>query len=204
MKNLFPFAAFALLVAACSGGGADTTTTTTSAATTVASTAATTTTVASTTTTAAATTTTASAADLARAAVAELAGTYEGEWRNLTFGSSGPISIEMTAGSDGLEVVTDLGGPVFGEGDPDPETFTLPYETLATGSSAGESALFGPFTFTVAGGQFTFEAPAVPSAGIASMTVQGELADGTISGTYEIAFDGGGGANGEFEATRTS
>lgn len=202
MRPFLSFAALALVVAACTQGGG--TATTTAETSTTSTTAASTTTAPSTTTTTEATTTTVSAADQAKAAAAAFAGSYEGEWRNLTFGSSGPIVTTVTAGTDGLEITTDLGGFVFGESDPDPETFTLAYDALAAGSATGESAVFGPFTMTVGPDGFTFEASGVPSDRIASMTVDAQVGDGTVTGTYEIAFEGGGGASGEFDLARTS
>ncbi len=138
----------------------------------------------------------------ARAAAEAVAGTYEGEWRNLTFGSSGAAAATLVVSGDNLVVVFDLDGQVFGASDPDPEDITLPLADLGTGVVEGESPLFGPFTLTVTADGFTLEASAVPAAGIASMTVVGTIEGATIAGTYEIAFEGGGGANGEFELTR--
>ena len=138
----------------------------------------------------------------ARAAAEAAAGTYEGEWRNLTFGSSGAAAVTLTVSGDNLVAVFNLDGQVFGQFDPEPEPITLPLDQLGSGTVQGESELFGPFTLTVTADGFRLEAPAIPAGGIASMTVTATFDGTTISGTYEIAFEGGGGAEGEFEMSR--
>lgn len=152
-----------------------------------------------TTTTTPPTTTTTSGA---REAAEAVAGDYQGEWRNLTFGSSGAASATLTVSGDNLVVVFNLDGQVFGQLDPEPESIGLPLDELGSGTVQGESELFGPFTLTVTADGFQLQATAIPAAGIASMTVTGTIEGGTISGTYDIEFEGGGGANGEFEMTR--
>jgi hypothetical protein len=190
------------------------TTTTAAAATTTTAAAATTTAAPATTTTAAATTTTAAptttadpeeAARAARiAAAAALAGTWEGEWRNLTFGSDGPIEAEVTVNEEAAFALmtVDLGGFVFGADDPEPVTIEFdlvgptPYET--------RFGVFGRVTTDIAAdGSFTMTAPDVPGDRIASMAVEGQIAPTGFTATYTIEFEGGGDpALGEVEVAK--
>ena len=63
-----------------------------------------------------------------------LPGTWEGEWNNLTFGSSGAITITLTARNNGtIDYVFDIDGNVFGQADPPPVSGNLPV-TGATSS----------------------------------------------------------------------
>ncbi|HSG79984.1 MAG TPA: hypothetical protein VLD62_10425, partial [Acidimicrobiia bacterium] len=172
-------------------------------------TAAATTTAAPTTTTTAAPTTTADPAAAARVAristAAALAGTWEGEWRNTTFGSDGPIDAEVTVNVEAAFALmtVDLGGFVFGADDPEPATIEFdlvvpsPYETR-----------FGVFgrveTDIAADGSFTMVAADVPGDRIASMVVEGQITPTSLTATYTIEFEGGGDpALGEVEVTKT-
>ena len=195
-------AAILLLVASCGGGATEpsgevaATSTTGSQATTSSAPAAAPTTVP------AATTATA-AVDPLLQAVAGIAGSYEGEWRNTTFGSTGPIEITLTVEDDGtVTVEMDLGGFVFGESDPDPESMVFNISDTTEGATV-ESVVFGTMTLSIAGAGFQIDAPDVPSDSIASMQVVAAYAEGSFTGTYTIEFEGGGGAEGEFDATLT-
>ena len=183
--------ALALVVAACGDddGGAEETTTTTAAAETTTTTAAetTTTTAAPTTTTTAAPTTTA-AANPALAAALALEGTYEGEWNNTTFGSTGPIelTIEVDEEAQVALLTLDLGGNVFGASDPDP----VEYEVDLTADFEDYEVtddVFGESTVEVGvDGHFVFESEAVPGLGGLPMTIEGDMTAEGVTGTYVI------------------
>lgn len=146
---------------------------------------------ATTTTTAApATTTTAppatgSAAFIA-AAIAYV-GSYEGEWNNTTFGSSGSIEVtivEANTEAGFVLVQIDLGGNVFGAADPDPftlEIFTNGPDDLESGFTSFLSAS----SFEIdENGMFTLTADA-QGLGL-PIVIQGGVVDGGFAGTYTI------------------
>lgn len=137
-------------------------------------------------------------------AAAALAGSYSGNWTNTTFGSTGDASFDVTVdGAAGtFEVTVDLGGGVFGEGDPDPFTFGGSFTADGTEVS-GSSDVLGDFTFTMdADGNFSIDAPDVPSDRIETFTASGTASAGGITGTYMVTFpDGGGTAEGTFEVS---
>jgi hypothetical protein len=171
MKRLVPIAAvFALLAAGC---GDDDTESTTSAAL------ATTTTTAGVTTTtgAAATTTTSDDGTAARVAAAQaLAGDYEGEWNNTTFGSSGPVIASIAVDDDAaLAMFTlDLGGNVFGASDPDP--FTVEVDLTQEGPYQFTTELMGDSEFSIDDdGTVLFTAFSIDQLTGASMEVEGTV-----------------------------
>lgn len=151
----------------------------------------------------------ASPEDTARAlriAAAELlAGEWSGEWNNTTFGATGPIDVTVTVDSNAAVLLAnyDIGGSVFGQGDPKPGDFEIdlifgpPYE--------GGTGLLGRYTIDIGyDGSFTLTAPVVPADGIASMTLTGTLGPAGFSATYAIKFSHVGSAEGTIEATRDS
>jgi hypothetical protein len=189
MRRTAVLIGFLLLVAAC--GGDDAATTTTAAATT-------TTGAAATTTTAAGTTTVDETAARVAAAVA-LAGTYTGEWHNITFGSTGSIEAELTVDEAAAtaQLTLDLGGNVFGSSDPD--AFTVDIDLSAAGPYEGTNDLLGDFTVEAgADGGVTLIAPEVPGLGGLELTIEGTVSGNEVTGTYDIP----GLAGGEFTATR--
>ena len=206
MRVIARLAVVALVAAAC-GSAVDTadedpeTVTSSTAATSGAITTATTTTQPATTTTQPpATTTTIDPVELAAIA---LAGTWSGSWNNTTFGSTGPVDLTITADGTSIRITSDLGGSVFGLGDPDPESYTLDLATLA--GSIGEpvtvsSEVFGTLTMTATSPTtIELEALSVPAVGIATFRASATVQPGVISGTYDIEFEGGGSAAGTFE-----
>lgn len=186
--------ALLLVLAACGGDSSgdepDQTTTTTAAD------AATTTTAASATTTTAAPTTTEEPSNPAMETALALEGSYEGEWNNTTFGSTGPVELVISVDeAGGFAIVTlDLGGNVFGGSDPDPVLWEV---DLLTGELFSGDDLFGQTTAEFAeDGSFTLTAPEVPGLGL-EMIVEGTASgDAGFSGTYTIT----GLAEGTFEA----
>ncbi len=198
IRPLILLVALALVLAACGGATeeteavAETTTTTTSTTTTT-----------TTTTLPAETTTTAPAVDPMALIAAQISGTYAGEWRNTTFGSSGPISASLEASEEGVVSVTlDVDGFVFGEADPDAEEFSFDIADATVGATM-ESAVFGILTFSFTPNGIMVEALDVPSPAIASMQVLASLVEDGFVGTYVIEFEGGGSAEGEFDMTPT-
>ena len=145
------------------------------------------------------------AVDPRRVALEDGAGTYSGTWTNTTFGSSGPM--EMVIAVEGEEVVfdVDLGGSVFGQGDPDPESARISIDDLLAGGTI-DSTVFGPLSMTIdaATGTMTMAADAVPAGGIAAFesTVTPSGAD-SGEGTYLVTFDDGSTAEGLVDYVRS-
>ncbi|VAW07890.1 hypothetical protein MNBD_ACTINO02-365 [hydrothermal vent metagenome] len=139
--------------------------------------------------------------EAARATVGE----YAGEWTNTTFGSTGPMTASIDVADDGtVTLAMDLGGLVFGESDPDPEVLTFGALDVIQGVDV-ESAVFGTVTLKQSLGGLTMSARDVPSSRIGSVQIIVTLGrDGTVSGTYEIIFEGetAVGAEGVFALTR--
>ena len=146
--------------------------------------------------------------DPVQLAVRALVGTWSGSWNNTTFGSTGPFDLTITPDGTNIDITSDLGGFVFGQGDPDPESYSFDLATLA--GSVGQavsvdSETFGPLSITlVSAATIEIEALSVPAPGIATLRASATVQPGLISGTYDIEFDGGDTAAGTFEISTTS
>lgn len=179
----------ALVAVACGGSTVETTTTTTTTSTTTSTTT-------TTTTTPLASTMTAEPVDPLMVIASQLAGTYTGQWRNTTFGSTGPINATMTVTEEGrMEVTLDVDGSVFGQADPPAEEFSFDLADIGDGATL-DSAVFGPMTFAVTPVGITVTAGDVPSEGIKSMEVALALVEDGFEGTYVVEFDDGNTAEG--------
>ena len=169
------------LVAACGGGTAATGTPGTAA----------------TSTAAAATTGPSQAAASAPASsnpfaiVDQFEGTYAGTWTNTTFGSTGPAQVQLrvhhTAGT--IEIRMTLGGNVFGQPAPAPETITA---TFTPGQPLSfTSTTFGPTTlaFDATTLTVTFTSNDVPSARVKTFVATAKVTDPkTIDLAYDVTF----------------
>jgi hypothetical protein len=134
------------------------------------------------------------------------AGTYTGTWTNTTFTTSGAATLTLTVGEDGAVTMEwDLGGGVFGGGDPDGENQALNVGDLEGGITI-TSALFGEMLVASSGefGTLTMDAEDVPAGGIQAFRATATFGDdGTITGTYVVEWeDGGDPAVGVFEMAR--
>jgi hypothetical protein len=136
----------------------------------------------------------------------QYSGTWEGTWKNTTFGSEGPITITGTVYQDGtVTMEVDVGGFVFGLIDPDPQTYTGTYDANGVLFSILDDPIFGQLEVEMDfNGTFSAMADLIPEASIASMQVSGTFGDGMAQGEYMIEFAGGGGAEGVIELTQTS
>jgi hypothetical protein len=196
MRRIIVLAGALALVASACGDDDGATTTAAPTTTAVATTTAATITTVTTTTTSASTTTVDPAAP--RVALALIfSGEWEGEWVNTTYGSTGPIAlaIAVDAAERTATLTIDLGGSVFGSGDPAAFDFVADLTTAAPFTVA--TPLLGEATFDVqATGAFTLEALEVPAAGIASFRATGTAAPTGIELAYTVGFDDGGSAEG--------
>ena len=206
MRRIAPLALVVALIAAGCGDDdatdSDTSTSSTAAATS-STVAATSSTAASSTTQPAATTeatTTTAAGNPALDAALAREGSYEGQWNNTTFGSSGAISItiDVDEAAQFAVITLDLGGNVFGAADPDPVVHEL--DLVSTPDTVDQSdELFGDATATMdLDGHFVLVAPMVPGLGGLMITIEGDFTPTGFSGTYVITDL----ADGTFEGSR--
>ena len=199
-------AGFVLVVAACGGrDGAGTTAapSPTSAPTTAAPPAKTTTAAPITTTMPATTTTVATGSPLI-AVARGFAGEWTGTWTNTTFGSTGPTEASVEVMDDGSIIVTiDLGGFVFGQGDPEPERWIVNLVDLAQPVTV-QSTTFGEVTLILSVEGARIIAVDVPADGIANFQLDARFEVGPrIVGTYLVGFDDGTAAEGTTELAQT-
>lgn len=59
---------------------------------------------------------------------------YTGKWKNTTFGSNGPLTIDLKIKNSNVSGSFDLGGPVFNEGNPDAVEFDVQLESDDSGT----------------------------------------------------------------------
>jgi len=128
-------------------------------------------------------------------------GNWQGQWENITFGSQGNASVQVTVdeAAQTAQFVVDLDGNVLGAGDPPPITFNATYDENSL-TVDGSSALFGDVSFGAAkGGALTGSATNVPNAAIDRVDVTGNATSTTITVNYTVTFSalaGGGTATG--------
>jgi hypothetical protein len=140
------------------------------------------------------------------AIVDQFEGSYQGTWTNTTYGSTGPAAVQVrvhhTAGT--IELRMTLGGNVFGQPAPAPETITAaftPGQPLTF-----TSATFGQTTvaFDLASMTLTFTSNDVPSARVKTFVATATISDPkTIDLAYTVGFrDGTADAKGTAKLTR--
>lgn len=126
-----------------------------------------------------------------------LAGTWNGTWKNLRFGSTGPAKIvaKSLAGNTKLLFTADFGGNVFGCADPPAESAKpLTKGAGANHWSAGGFAIKGPskdfgaltLTYNAASGALTGGGSNPPCAAGLSWTVAGKFAGKKFTGKVNI------------------
>ena len=135
-------------------------------------------------------------------------GTYTGSWRNVTFGSTGPaeITITLDRAAGTISFAMTLGGNVFGQPTPAPETLTA---KLTPGQPLSfTSKTFGPTTVSAdvsgASPTITFESLDVPSDRVKTFTATATIPDpSNITLFYGVTFrDGTAAANGNAALAR--
>jgi len=130
-------------------------------------------------------------------AVSAYAGAWSGEWVNETFGSSGSAEAEVTVNEDGtLSVTVDLGGSVFGMGDPNPITFQGSYDEDSARVGVEAHPMFGTFELSVVDDSLAVKAENIPVEQISGMEVTGSLTPGELDADYVIHFPDGSAAQG--------
>ncbi|GMQ82205.1 MAG: hypothetical protein BMS9Abin05_1650 [Rhodothermia bacterium] len=121
-------------------------------------------------------------------------GSWSGVWNNLTFLSTGAISVDISINQvqQTFVIVLDVDGSAFGGGDPPPETISLPLGEPG-GPLVFVSPLFGTTTITFnTDGTFTVDSPNIPNAFVDSVNSVGEFTTKTFTLTLTINLTGGG------------
>jgi len=132
-------------------------------------------------------------------------GSWEGSWRNITFGSTGPITVETMVFPDGTaEFTVDIGGMVFGAVNPDPATYTGTYNEVGATFNFLDDPVFGEVVMTIsfADSSITVTGELIPDPGIARIEATGTFTEDTVTAEYTVFFTGGGQAVGETNLTR--
>lgn len=125
------------------------------------------------------------------------AGQWEGDWNNLTFGSSGGAVATVMVNKDGtVSVTADLGGNVFGMSDPPPLTFQGTYGENEARFESMDNPVFGSFVMMLQGEVFTVQAMDVPIERIDLMDVYGSLNQERLDADYIVTFSDGSVAQG--------
>ena len=127
-----------------------------------------------------------------------LAGDYEGAWTNVTFETSGAISLAIVDNADDtFDITIDLDGNVLGQGDPGPVTIVA--EVLPSGliRAFGELDIAGvaaPYRLEIdteaAVTVVTFDIPELPIVGFRSLEVFGIINGGTGYLEYKLTLAG--------------
>jgi hypothetical protein len=136
--------------------------------------------------------------------IASAVGTYTGTWTNQTFGSTGPVTFQVSDTSPGVLTMTvTLGGHVFGGAAPPPFTVTGTLNTQGIVTLSGGPASFGTVNGTIGpNGLFNFAITNIPGGFITSATFNGTDSGGVISLGYTVNFSSGPPATGTMIASR--
>lgn len=118
-------------------------------------------------------------------------GSWAGTWNNSTFSSSGTVTANVTINSNNLVMVVDLGGNVFGGGDPASETFTVTFGGTSARLEATNSSTYGVVTGELsANGDFEITGTNVPGGNVTGFQVNGNWGRNTISASVAITLAG--------------
>ena len=136
-------------------------------------------------------------------------GTWEGQWTNNTYGTTGNATATVAVNTDGTVTVTiDLDGSVFGLIDPPPQTVTSTYDATGIvfeelGTAIGDiKVTMTPTSDT--SGNIVVELKNTPLAGLDSIGATGTINVNTLHLDYTINFSDGSSATGVLDLTHVS
>lgn len=138
----------------------------------------------------------------------DIIGHWTGTWSNTTFGSNGPLTLDITDNGNGtLDVTFDLDGFVGGMFDPAPQTVTATIGSTGDITFSGNIDMVGmpgqlDFTFK-SNGELSISLPSIPIAGFDSFTATGSMTPTNLSLDYEVFFSPAGSAVGTATATKS-
>jgi hypothetical protein len=136
---------------------------------------------------------------MSRAFAAALAGNWSGQWRNVTFGSTGSATMAVSADTvaQTFRVTLDLNGLVFGLSDPLPQTFSGSYTPTAGADVHGTTLLFGDLTLKVTPtGQITGSVSDLSGPTVSRLDFTGTATATLVTINYTVMFTAGGTAVG--------
>jgi len=131
------------------------------------------------------------------------AGEWTGSWENATYGTTGPLAAALAVNAEGLSatLTLDLGGEVFGGGDPAP--FEMTIDLAAAPPYAAFSPVLGSLSLIMGvDGAFTLEALDVPAAEVSSFRASGRATSAGITLDYTVGLEDGGEAAGTADLGR--
>jgi hypothetical protein len=131
--------------------------------------------------------------------VQRMAGEWSGEWRNITFASSGDATASVSVDAEGGATFTiDLDGMVFGMADPPPMTYSGTYDADGAYFEAPDDPLFGDLSIRFASnGDASVVGELVPVEGVARLEAYGTATADGVQLFYTVYFLGGSSAEGE-------
>ncbi len=140
-------------------------------------------------------------------------GLWLGQWNNATFGSQGPVGVQVdviqnAAAAVGptqngtANVTVDLDGPVFGQIDPDPIVIGVNWDGEGATGSVNDTQIGDVAVSVNADSEIQVQITDIPGGGIESVTASGSREGNTISSAYLVNFAQGGPANGTVSLQR--
>lgn len=135
----------------------------------------------------------------------QFAGSWEGDWNNTTYGSTGDIAVVITVQQDGtasLEIIA--GGNVFGTSGVPIVTCPGFYDADGLHFLGARLPVFGDLKILIDySGNTEMSASLLPYATIATVSSEGSVLGNQITVGYKVTFTGGGQANGTASMTRS-
>ncbi|HED12903.1 MAG TPA: hypothetical protein ENI62_04495 [Gammaproteobacteria bacterium] len=136
--------------------------------------------------------------------VAAADGPWAGNWTNVSFSTTGTVSLDVTdiPGAETVTLTLDLNGSVFGRGDPAPIILIATYPGDVAQGVAHTALGIVSMTLT-ADGDISGTMTSVPVAGIDSVHYSGTVTSGAVNIAYSIVFTDGTTANGTLNLLKT-
>lgn len=135
----------------------------------------------------------------------QFTGLWTGNWVNLTFGSTGEISVLIDVQPDGTaSFELTVTGNVFGAGDQPTAIYPGTYDASGLHFEGTGLPIFGDLQIVITyPGEVTMAASVLPMANIASVSSEGMVTGDEMTLAYTVIFAAGGEANGTAAMTRT-
>lgn len=113
-----------------------------------------------------------------------------GSWNNTTYGTTGPITVDLSITDAMFSLTLDADGSAFGVGDPPAIVFdgTIDPVDNTVDITIFDDPFFGDIKGSIsAAGELDVTASSIPN-GAFSMDVDGTITETTFSGTYQVNF----------------
>lgn len=136
-----------------------------------------------------------------------MAGKWQGQWKNTTFGSTGASNATVQVNEDGTASFTiDVDGLVFGMVNPDPKIFSGTYNDKGIIIEQKDD-LFGDVVITITRtgenkADIDLKCSNITTPGIGSLSATGTLDAGEMHVDYEVGFTPSGSAKGVMDMAK--